>query len=96
MSDISTMDLKASVEGENNDAYCEGEEQKIVDEDTPTKVDDVDVIDVDVKKDQPTTKGTSLSFWDILAIQTSWSTAAVVVMMPYIYGQLGYGKYCVR
>ena len=36
------------------------------------------------------TDETGLSFWEIAAIQTSWSTAAVLVMMPYIYGQLGY------
>jgi hypothetical protein len=31
-----------------------------------------------------------LSFWDVTAIQTCFSTAAVVIMMPYMYGQLGY------
>ena len=36
------------------------------------------------------TDSTRLSFWDIAAIQTSFSTAGVLVMMPYIYGQLGY------
>ena len=42
----------------------------------------------DANEDDVHDVNTQLGFWDITAIQTTWSTAAVVVMMPHIYGAM--------